>query len=423
MSDLLVSAYTPTNNEQYLEECYNSLVAQTYNNWEWVVVPNGPNKAVITSKLNELTSGDKRVKICSAGNLGSVGALKFVACSNASGDLLAELDHDDYLFDTCFDDLVAAHEATGAGFLYSDWVSFRADGSFEIFSSDYGWINYSATYQGKHLRAQGAFPPTARSLCEVFFAPNHIRCWHRDAYNKAGGYDPSLRVGDDHELMCRTYLAGTEFHHIQKPLYFYRIHQTNTVRLLNAEIQAQQAKNRDKYIHSLILEECKRTKSSIVQLGEAGIRDYKPDVVLRPDFFTYGWLLKNIKDDSVGCVIAMDFLQLVPRECVVYFMKEIYRVLKPGGWLLAAVPSTDGRGAFADPRHVSYWNENSWAYYTHKQQATCLGYETDEAYPKFQQVRCWTEYPSDWHKVSKVCYTYADLCALKGQRQPGTVEL
>jgi len=43
---------------------------------------------------------------------------------------------------------------------------------------------------------------------------------------------------------------------------------------------------------------------------------------------------------------------------------EIWRVLKDGGLVDILVPSTDGRGAFQDLTHVSYWNENSFRYWT-----------------------------------------------------------
>ena len=44
-------------------------------------------------------------------------------------------------------------------------------------------------------------------------------------------------------------------------------------------------------------------------------------------------------------------------------IEEIYRVLKPGGLFTSMTPSTDGRGAFQDPTHVSFWNRNSWLYF------------------------------------------------------------
>lgn len=49
---------------------------------------------------------------------------------------------------------------------------------------------------------------------------------------------------------------------------------------------------------------------------------------------------------------------------VVHFMNEAWRCLKMGGMLRMAVPSTDARGGFQDPTHVSYWNRNSFWYFT-----------------------------------------------------------
>lgn len=47
----------------------------------------------------------------------------------------------------------------------------------------------------------------------------------------------------------------------------------------------------------------------------------------------------------------------------VKFMNECWRVLKPGGLLDIFVPTTDGRGAFQDPTHVSYWTPNDLFYF------------------------------------------------------------
>lgn len=47
-------------------------------------------------------------------------------------------------------------------------------------------------------------------------------------------------------------------------------------------------------------------------------------------------------------------------------MNEAWRVLGHKGLLEVWVPSTDGRGAFQDPTHVSFWNQNSFAYYSKK---------------------------------------------------------
>lgn len=84
----------------------------------------------------------------------------------------------------------------------------------------------------------------------------------------------------------------------------------------------------------------------------------KPDVTV-----DIVWMGLPYGDNSVGRVRAFDFLEHVPQSRMIYVIEEIYRVLKPGGTFEHFTPSTDGRGAFQDPTHKSFWNINSWYYY------------------------------------------------------------
>jgi len=70
-------------------------------------------------------------------------------------------------------------------------------------------------------------------------------------------------------------------------------------------------------------------------------------------------------DNSVSEVRAFDFLEHISIGKTVFVIEEIWRVLKEGGKFESFTPSTDGRGAFQDPTHVSFWNMNSWLYYSH----------------------------------------------------------
>ncbi|MDF0555970.1 CmcI family methyltransferase [Kamptonema sp. UHCC 0994] len=66
-------------------------------------------------------------------------------------------------------------------------------------------------------------------------------------------------------------------------------------------------------------------------------------------------------DNSVDEIRAYDTIEhLVDR---IHTMNEIWRICKPGAKVDILVPSTDGRGAFQDPTHVSFWNINSFLYY------------------------------------------------------------
>lgn len=68
-------------------------------------------------------------------------------------------------------------------------------------------------------------------------------------------------------------------------------------------------------------------------------------------------------DSSIDYIRAFDIIEHLPDK--IHTMNEIWRVLRPGGKVEIEVPTTDGPGAFQDPTHVSYWNRNSFFYYTH----------------------------------------------------------
>ncbi len=68
------------------------------------------------------------------------------------------------------------------------------------------------------------------------------------------------------------------------------------------------------------------------------------------------------EDNSVTEIIAHDIIEHLQYK--IQTMNEAWRVLAPGGLFNVLVPTTDGRGAWQDPTHVTYWNRNSFFYYT-----------------------------------------------------------
>ena len=83
------------------------------------------------------------------------------------------------------------------------------------------------------------------------------------------------------------------------------------------------------------------------------------------------------EDNSVDMIIAHDFLEHIPIGKTIQVITEIWRVLKPGGKFDSLTPSTRGDGAFMDPHHVSFWNQNSWLYYSEKPYQELYGIKAD----------------------------------------------
>lgn len=89
---------------------------------------------------------------------------------------------------------------------------------------------------------------------------------------------------------------------------------------------------------------------------------------------------------TVDEIVANDFLEHIPIGKTVGVVEEIHRVLKKGGIFRSLTPSTDGRGAFQDPTHVSFWNRNSWLYYTDKLHRDLYGIKADFEVQKIEDV-------------------------------------
>lgn len=124
--------------------------------------------------------------------------------------------------------------------------------------------------------------------------------------------------------------------------------------------------------------------------------EVKPDMVL-------DGLSLPFDESSVDEVCAIDYLEHIPIGKTVAQIEEIYRVLKPGGVLHHRTPSTDGRGAFQDPTHVSFWNINSWLYFMDPEHRRLYG---TKAHFYGDLYDTWTG--------DKVCYTNGTLVAVKG---------
>ena len=403
-----LSIFTPTHKPIFLERLFRSLKKQTYLNWEWIIVPN--NGAVVALEP------DKRIKLFPCSDSNKIGFLKAFACSKATGEVLVEVDHDDGLFPTALEECAKAFADRAVSFAYSNCCDVKQNYEPRFFKAHWGWVNRPCTYEGHDLVETVSFPPDPRSVSKIWYA-NHFRAWRRLFYHEIGGHDPSMDVLDDQDLLCRTYIKGVMVH-IDKPLYVYHVHPENTCYgEKNTKIQEGTLGLHDKYIYPMVERWCELNHLRKIDVcgGHSKPNGYESVDIANADIVADLDGRWPFDDGTVGLFRAHDAIEHLKNP--INTMKEAYRCLAPNGWFLTLTPSTDGQGAFQDPTHVSFWNSNSFWYYTKADQARYI-----DTPVRFQLNRIKNYFPSEWHQSHNIMYVKADLVKFSG-RSPGAIEI
>ena len=405
------SIITPAHKKTpYLVVLYNSIAAQTYENWEWILWLNND----LTEKdLPQKIVKDERVKIYRTEEKStSVGFHKHHAFHKGEGDVLVEVDSDDIITPNCLEELNKAYQDSEIGFVYSDVAIL--DDDFVPYNEAHGWTYYRYEYKDKNLYVMNTWEPTSHSLGFIWYAPDHIRSWRTNIYRDIGGHNVELDICDDHELMIRTYLK-TKMCRVPEPLYIYRITGDNTYLERNAAIQTKTVELQREYAYQLAERDADLKGLLKVDVGGG--------LFPKPGYMTIDQEGADITcdlnegiplpDNSVGVINASHIIEHLRDP--IKTMREIHRVLVHGGWVFIEVPSTDGRGAWQDPTHVSFWNEHSFWYYTDW---------TKAQYIRNKDIRFQTYRLDTWEMAPHIPVVSAWMVAIKDkQRLPGELNI
>lgn len=228
-----------------LERLYNSLLEQTYNNWEWIVFDDSPpDYNFCYSYINKISKLDNRIQYYRKNkNSGIIGDVKNSAFSLGSGEILVEVDHDDVIINTTLENLKIAYS-------YSNDIGFVYGHTCELFEYSnkimdygdgwgYGYGSYINTlYKNKEYKVAIAPNINSKTIRGIIGVPNHVRSWKKEIYQYIGGHNKNLHVADDFELIIRTFLE-TKMAKIDAFTYiqYFDQNSNNTQLKRNSEIQ------------------------------------------------------------------------------------------------------------------------------------------------------------------------------------------
>lgn len=202
---------------KYFEELVDSLIRQTYSNWELCLADGSPEK---NSKIEKITKKDERIKYKFLGVNKNISGNTNEALKLVTGDFIGLLDHDDMLLDfTLYEVVKAINENPDVDFLFSDEdkIDESVKNRYEpYFKSDYG-------------------PDSLGSLNYIC----HFSVFKKELMDKLGGFRSEYDGAQDYDIILRMTEITQNIVHIPKILYHWRVHKASTAMAPEAKPYAQ----------------------------------------------------------------------------------------------------------------------------------------------------------------------------------------
>ncbi|PUA82740.1 glycosyltransferase family 2 protein [Nocardioides currus] len=204
----LVSVVVPAYGvEDYLPACLDSLLAQTWQNWEAVVVDDGsPDRS--GEIASSYAARDPRIRVVTVPN-GGLGSARNVGAAHATGEFLGFLDSDDVLPPLALTVLVRTLVESGSDFVTGSIVRWEPTGLVEP-----PWM------RRLHHRAIGIRIAERPELLGDVFAWNKV--FRRSFWDAAGLRWPEGVRYEDQPTTTRAFMAGT-FDVLPDIVYHWRI--------------------------------------------------------------------------------------------------------------------------------------------------------------------------------------------------------
>ena len=241
----LMSVITTTFNSGHkILRPWRSLMAQTYQDWEWIIWDDSKDD-VTYKQLLAMQAKDLRIRVFKApAHSGYIGEMKRLAGSLAQGEFVVEIDHDDDFHPDLLrwiHDAAAAHP--DAGFFYTDCAELTEDTYEPAIYGEFFGLGYEmhvfnwSPFHKCYIPSVNAAAPNGLTLSHIVGVPNHVRVWRTAVYDRVGRHNPRLSVADDYDLILRTYLEAP-FCHIRACGYYqYRNRDGNFTFHRNSLIQ------------------------------------------------------------------------------------------------------------------------------------------------------------------------------------------
>ena len=200
---ILIANY---NNGKFFKTCYESIITQTYKNWEAIILDDASTDDSLEI-IHQIIGNDSRFKVFQNAENSGVGITKSKLIELAAGEICGFVDPDDAITPNAL------------------------EASMKIFNKD---KNTVLTYSNfvkcdEHLKPIERFKSGMQVVngdpyffnCPVHIV--HFVCFRKEIYEQTEKINTSMRIAEDQDLYLKMYEKG-KVKYIDEPNYLYRNH-------------------------------------------------------------------------------------------------------------------------------------------------------------------------------------------------------
>lgn len=206
----LISILVPTYNtpEKLLREMLDSVVAQSYSNWQLCIADGSEDKNIVKNIIDEYIKNEKRIVYKSLEKNEGISENTNRAFELADGEFIGLLDHDDLLEPDALFEVVKILQDKSIDVIYTDEDKVMED------LSEYWDPNLKPDFSIDLLRSHNYI--------------THFFVAKKELIDLVGAFRKEFDGAQDYDLILRCVEKANKIAHIAKPLYHWRMCQGST---------------------------------------------------------------------------------------------------------------------------------------------------------------------------------------------------
>jgi glycosyltransferase involved in cell wall biosynthesis len=200
-----ISVIIPCYNSQlYVGECIESVINQTYENFEIICINDGS----IDNTLNELNKYKslypEKIKIITTTNIGA-SAARNLGLIYSTGEIIQFLDSDDILINNKFETQIKGFDSLETEMVVSDWEK-----------KDFSLTETKETIFLSEITEN----PLETAITKIIITGNPL--YRKGIIEKVGGYTDNLKSSQDWDFHIKLILNGINLEYISGVLFLHR---------------------------------------------------------------------------------------------------------------------------------------------------------------------------------------------------------